>query len=51
MIENIDAENPKALFRRATAYKTKGQLHKAAKDFETLVKVEPKNPHAKKELI
>ena len=51
VIEHIEAENPKALFRRATAYKAKGQLHKAAKDFETLVRVEPKNAHAKKEMI
>lgn len=51
VIENIDSENPKALFRRAIAYKTKGQTTKAAKDLETLVRVEPKNPHAKKELL
>ena len=51
VLDNIDSENPKALFRRAIAYKTKGQLAKAAKDLETLVRVEPKNPHAKKELI
>lgn len=51
VLENIDSENPKALFRRAIAYKTKGQLNNAAKDLETLVRVEPKNPHAKKELI
>jgi len=51
VLENIDSENPKALFRRAIAYKTKGQTAKAAKDLETLVRVEPKNPHAKKELL
>lgn len=51
VLENLDGENSKALFRRAMAYKSKGQLAKASIDLEALVKVEPKNPHAKKELI
>ena len=51
MLEQIDSKNAKALFRRAHSYKTKGQIAKAAKDLEMLVQVEPKNPHAKKELI
>lgn len=51
VLEHIDPKNAKALFRRAHSYKTKSQLAKAAKDLETLVQVEPKNPHAKKELL
>jgi len=51
VLENLDASNSKALFRRAIAYKSKGQLAKASVDLEKLIKIEPKNPHAKKELL
>jgi len=39
------------LFRRAIAYRSRGQLAKASLDLENLIKIEPKNPHAKKELL
>ena len=51
VLAHIDAQNTKALFRRAHGYKTQGEIEKAIKDLEVLVKVEPSNPQAKKEMI
>lgn len=39
------------MFRRAHGYKTQNEFEKAIKDLEDLIKVEPKNPQAKKEMI
>lgn len=51
VLAHIDAQNTKALFRRAHGYKTQGEIEKAIKDLEVLVQVEPANPQAKKEMI
>lgn len=51
VLKELDNKNAKALFRRAHAYMVKERYFEAAKDLEELVKVEPKNKQAKKDLI
>jgi len=51
VLREIDAKNAKALFRRAHAYAAKERHFEAAQDLELLVKVEPSNKQAKKNLI
>lgn len=51
VLKELDSKNAKALFRRSHAYKVKQRYVEAAQDLEQLVKVDPKNKQAKKELI
>lgn len=50
VLQNLDPQNAKALFRRATCYKQRSQTTLAIKDLEVLCKIEPNNVHAKKDL-
>lgn len=50
VLENLDAKNAKALYRRAQGYKHVGNLEKAIEDLETLLEVDPENSNGKKDL-
>ena len=51
MIQNLEAKNTKALYRRAHCYKLKHQYALAVSDLELVCQIDTKNPVAKKELI
>ena len=50
VLENLDAKNAKALYRRAQGYKHVGNFEKAIEDLETLLEVDPENSNGKKDL-
>ena len=50
MLKQIDPTNIKAYFRRALASKALGNVADAARDLQEVVKLDPTNTAAKKEL-
>lgn len=51
VLKFLDDNNAKALFRRSHSYKAKGRYYEAIQDLEKLMKLDPNNKQAKKELI
>ncbi len=50
VLEHIDANNTKALFRRGYAYHQQKKLELARADLQKIISIEPNNAMAKKEL-
>lgn len=51
VLKFLDENNAKALFRRQHSYQLKGRYFEAVQDLEKLMKLDPNNKQAKKELI
>lgn len=51
VLKHLDENNAKALFRRQHSYQVKDRYFEAVQDLEKLVKIDPNNKQAKKELI